>query len=66
MKDCKAPTHTNTSTNQLIKQAGDDYCHLPSPEEIEIRLFTSIVKERGSTKLISISQIFDKKLFDII
>ncbi len=39
MKDRNAHAHTKRSTNHLIKETGDDHCHLLSPEEIEMRLF---------------------------
>ncbi len=58
MQDCNARAHTKTSTNQLIKQIRDDYCHLPTPEEIEVRLFLKIVSRRDELYLVFFSGDF--------
>ncbi len=62
INDCNARAHTKTSTNQLIKQTGEDHCHLPSPEEVEIRSFMHVVKQRVKTETIPIGQIFEEEL----
>ncbi len=62
VKDCNAGAHTKTSTNQLIKQTGDVHCHLPSPEEVQIRLFKNVVKARVKEETIPIGQIYEEEL----
>ena len=62
IKDCGARAHTKTGANQLIKQTGAVHCHLPSPEEVEIRSFKNVVKARVKEETIPIGQIYEEEL----
>jgi FLYWCH-type zinc finger protein len=62
IKDCNARAHTKTNTGELIKQTGNDHCHLPSPEEVEVRSFKNIVKERVKQETLPIGQIYEEEL----
>ena len=62
IKDSNARAHTKTNTGELIKQTGDDHCHLLSPEEVEVRSFKNIVKARVKKETLPIGQIYEEEL----
>ena len=50
------------SDGQFIKSKGNHGSHLPSSEEIECRMFKSVVKKRIIEESISIGLIYDQEL----
>ncbi|CAF3852425.1 unnamed protein product [Rotaria sp. Silwood1] len=60
-RTCSASVHTD-SDDQFIKSKGNHGSHLPSPEEIEWRMFKSVVKKRIKEESIAIGLIYDQEL----